>query len=64
MQITAAQLNEVATLLGTTDRQVVISAVMKTLVQSGISADVAMDAVFGEGSYKRFAGQVYDALRA
>lgn len=64
MQITAAQLNEVATLLGTTDKNVVISAVLKTLVQSGIDMQTAFDAVFGEGAYRKFAGEIYSALRA
>lgn len=64
MQITATQLNEVASLLGTNDKQVVIAAVMKTLVKSGMSADIAFDFVFGDGAFKRFAGVIYEALRA
>lgn len=65
MQITTAQLNEVATLLNTTDKNVVFSAVIHTLVKAGgVAVDVAFEMVFGEGSYQRFAGQVYDALRA
>ena len=64
MQITTAQLNEVANLLGTTDKNVVFGAVLKNLFQNGIATDVAFDFVFGEGAYKRFAGDVYNALRA
>ena len=64
MQITTAQLNQVAALLNTTDKNVIINAVMKTLVASGVAADAAFEMIFGEGAYKRFAGQVYDALRA
>lgn len=64
MQITADQLNQAAALLGTTDKNVVISAVLKTLVRAGVEIDVAFDMLFGEGAYKRFAGHVYDALRA
>lgn len=62
--INATALNQVAELLGTTDKNVVISAVLKTLVSTGIAVDVAYDMVFGEGAYKRFAGEIYTALRA
>lgn len=64
MKITTEQLNQVAELLGTTDKSVVISAVLKTLVKSGIDIQVAFDAVFGEGAYRKFAGEIYSALRA
>ncbi len=64
MTITAQQLNEVANLLGTTDKNVVFSAVLKTLVQAGVEINIAFDMLFGEGAYKRFAGEVYHALRA
>lgn len=60
----AAIFNQVATLLNTTDKNVVFSAVLKTLIDAGIAANVAFDQVFGEGAYKEFAGQIYDALRA
>lgn len=62
--ITAAQLNEVAALLGTTDKQTVIDVVIGTLVKAGADVADAVDAVFGEGAYKRLAHQVYDQLRA
>lgn len=64
MQITATQLNQVAELIGTTDKNVVFSAVIKTLVEAGVSLDAAFDTLFGEGSFKKFSGNVYDALRA
>ena len=65
MTITAAQLNEVANLLGTTDKNVVFSCVIQTLVkQGGISVNDAFDMLFGEGAYMKFAGEVYNALRA
>jgi len=64
MTITAQKLNEVANLLGTTDKNVVFSAVLKTLVQAGIEINVAFDMLFGKGAYKQFAGEVYHALRA
>lgn len=63
-RITADQLNQVAALLNTTDKNVVISAVMKTLTESGVELPVAFDSVFGEGSYRRMAGDVYQAIRA
>lgn len=63
-QITAAQLNAIAELLGTTDKNVVYSTVLKFLCDKGVAADVAFDLVFGEGAYKKFAGIVYDALNA
>ncbi len=64
MQITTAQLNQVAELIGTTDKNVVFSAVLKTLIEDGISIDAAFDWLFGDGAFKQFAGNVYDALRA
>lgn len=64
MQITATQLNQVAELIGTTDKNVVFSAVIKTLVEAGMGFDAAFDMLFGEGSFKKSAGNVYDALRA
>lgn len=63
MQITAAQLNEVAALLNTADKNVVVSAVLQTLVRSGVEMNIAFDMVFGEGSYTKAAGIVYRALR-
>lgn len=64
MQITATQLNQVAQLLGTTDKNVIFSAVLKTLTDAGIAMAEAFDMLFGEGAYKKFAGDIYDALRA
>lgn len=62
-RITPDQLNAAARLLGTNDRQVVIAAVMRTLVSEGVDVAVAFDAVFGAGSFRKFAGEVYHALR-
>ena len=64
MQITTAQLNQVAELIGTTDKNVVFSAILKTLTEAGIRIDAAFDMLFGEGAFKQFSGNVYDALRA
>lgn len=63
-RITADQLNAAARLLGTNDRQVVIAAIMRTLVAEGVDVAVAFDALFGAGAFKKFAGEVYHALRA
>lgn len=63
-RITPDQLNQIAGLLGTTDKNVVISAVLKSLVDMGADMATAFDLVFGEGAYRRFAGEVYHALRA
>jgi len=60
MQITTAQLNQVAELIGATDKNMVFSAVLKTLVECGISTDAAFDCLFGDGAFKQFAGNVYD----
>lgn len=64
MQITTAQLNQAAALLGTTDKNLVFAAIIKTLVDAGLSVKEAFEAIFGEGSYDKFTGQVYEALRA
>lgn len=62
--INAATLNQVANILGTTDKNVVFSACIHALTLKGIEINVAYDMVFGEGAYKKFAGEVYNALRA
>ena len=64
MQITASTLNQVASLLNTTDKNTVITVAIGTLVKSGIDLQVAFDAVLGEGAYMKMAGQVYESLRA
>jgi len=63
MQVTTAQLNEVATLLNTTDKNLVFNTVITTLVKNGVDIVIAFDAVFGEGAYKKFAGEVWKALQ-
>lgn len=63
-QITTQQLNEVARLLGTDDKNLVVSAVIATLVSEGVPVDAAYDMVWGEGAYAKLAGEVYDALHA
>lgn len=57
-------LNAIADELKSTDKKLVINVALSMLVKSGVAVDAAFDMLFGEGAYKRFAGQVYDALRA
>ena len=64
MKISKEQLNQVAELLGTTDKNVVISAVIKTFVDAGMSVKDAFDSAFGEGSYNKMASEIYDSLNA
>jgi hypothetical protein len=64
MQITANQLNQIAALIGTNDRQVVISTAIKFLTDAGMALDAAFDAVFGEGAYVRMAGDLQAAMTA
>ena len=63
MQITNTQLNHVAALLNTTDKNTVLPVAVGTLVKAGVDIKEAMDAVFGEGAYMKLAGQVYHQLR-
>lgn len=63
MQITNTQLNQVAALLNTTDKNTVLTVAVGTLVKAGVDIKEAMDAVFGEGAYMKLAGQVYHQLR-
>lgn len=62
--ISGTILNQVATLLNTTDKNLVISAIIDTIVAEGFSFRDAFDAVLGEGAYSNMAGSLYDAIRA
>ena len=42
----------------------VISARIATLVAGGMDVRNAIDAVLGEGTFEKLAGEVYDELRA
>ena len=64
MQINASQLNQIAALIGTNDRQVVISTAIKFLTDTGMALDAAFDAVFGDGAYVRMAGDLQAAMTA
>lgn len=57
-------LNMIAEELNTTDKNLVISVAMSMLVKSGVAVDAAFEMLFGEGAWEKFAGNVYDALRA
>lgn len=62
-KVTAQMANEVATLLGTTDKNLVFSAIIKTLIGEGFTIQQAYEALFGEGSYGALVGMVRDELR-
>ena len=64
MQITTTQLNQVASLIGSTDKNTVLTVAIGVLVKSGVAIDVAMNAVLGEGAYEKLASDVYHTLRA
>ena len=57
-------LNAVAAELNTTDKNLVVNVAMSMIVKSGVAVDAAFDMLFGEGAYKKLAGDVYHALRA
>ena len=57
-------LNAIAAELNTTDKEMVINVALAMIVKTGVAVDAAFDLLLGEGAFKRFAGQVYDALRA
>lgn len=41
-----------------------MTTLIKDMMDHGVRVDVAFDAVIGEGSYERLAGDLYGALRA
>ena len=57
-------LNQLAALLNTTDKNLVISVAIKALVEQGLTVRAAYDAVLGAVAYEKMAGQVYDELKA
>ena len=64
MTAAANLLNAIAQETGSTDKNQCIGIAMQMLVKSGLTVDAAMDTLFGQGAYAKFAGQVYDQLRA
>jgi len=64
MTITTEQLNQVAALLGTTDKNLIISVCIKTLMDSGMGFRAAYDSIFGEGAFIKMADIVHDTFNA
>ena len=64
MQITTEQLNAVAALLDTTDKNLVFSVCIKTLIEAGMDVAAATDAVLGAGRFMEIANSVYEELTA
>ena len=62
MQITTEKLNQAAKLIGTTDKKIVFSFCIKTLIDSGVEINEAIDSVLGSGMFKKLAGSIYDEL--
>jgi hypothetical protein len=62
--MTDDQLNAAANLLNTTDKNLVISVCIKTLVNAGMPIKSAFDKVLGVGSYDKLAGDIWDAINA
>ena len=44
-------------------RQEAIAAVLKTMVETGISPQTALDAMFGEGTHQQIAEQIWTELQ-
>lgn len=63
MTTAATLLNAIAAELNTTDKTLCVNVAMSMMVKSGVAVNAAMDALFGEGSYAKMAGQVYRQLR-
>ena len=62
--ITVDQLNKVAALLNTTDKNLVISVCIKTLVDAGMSVNEAIDAVLGAGQFDAISDRVREVVAA
>lgn len=57
-------LNQIAAILGTTDKNLVISVAIKTLVDAGMPIRQAYESILGEGSFEKMAFQMHAALTA
>lgn len=64
MKNAATLLNEIAALLNTTDKNLVISVAIKALTEQGLTVKQALEVIFGQGSYEKIAGAIYDSLKA
>lgn len=52
-------LNEVAAVLNITDKNVVITATIKSLIDIGFTVKESWEMVFGDGSYEKLASDVW-----
>jgi hypothetical protein len=57
-------LNTIAETLNTTDKNLVISATLKNLIELGQTPKQAIETVFGKEGAENLAGQIYDILNA
>jgi hypothetical protein len=64
IMITTEQLNVVAAMIGTTDKNLVFTACIKTLVEAGMDVKLAMEFVLGKNNVDAMIGDLYDGLRA
>jgi hypothetical protein len=62
--ITTEQLNAVAAMIGTTDKNLVFTACIKTLVEAGMDVKLAMEFVLGKNNVDSMINDLYDGLRA
>ena len=59
-----SKMEQMAELLGTTDKNAIISACILTLTNNGFSAGDAFDMVFGGGSFDKLASDLHAQLNA
>ena len=59
-----SKLDQMAELLGTTDKNQIISACIIALTSNGFTADQALDMVLGEGTFDKLASDLYEQLNA
>lgn len=57
-------LNNIAELLGTDDKNLVLSVAVNALVTEGLTVKQAIETLFGEGAYDKMAELIYDELAA
>jgi hypothetical protein len=61
--ITAEQLNTVAAMIGTTDKNLVFAVCIKTLVDAGMNAIAAFEFVCGKNNVDAAITSLYESLR-
>ncbi len=62
MQIQTEVLNKIAEIIGTNDKNIVISVPIKALVDNGVDVSEAFDMLFGAGAYHDMAMRIYVEL--